>query len=245
MLIIVGGLGPAVIAELPALLRGRRVSLHTRLVLGSSLLLLLVPAVLIGALEWGNTLTGLSVWERLANAWFQSATTRTAGFNSIDLTALRPATLTLLETLMFIGGSPGSTAGGIKTTTCALLVLTIGTALRGRSAATAGGWRIPHVSVYKAATVLTLGLLAVMVGLFAVQLTQVLDFHSALFEIISALGTVGLSIGGTAQLDDVGKVIVMICMFVGRVGPLTLFLTLGTRRQREPWRLPEQEIAVG
>ena len=244
-LIVLGGLSPAVIIEIPHFLRRRRLSLFARVVLVTTGLLLFIPTLAIAALEWSTTLSGLSVGDRLANAWFQSVTTRTAGFNSIDLTAIRPATVTLMDVLMFVGGSPGGTAGGIKTTTAALLVLAVVAAFRGQNKASAWGWRIGHASVYKAATVLVLGLVAVLSSVLAIQLTQAMGFDVALFEVLSALGTVGLTIGGTPLLDGVGKVIIIACMFVGRVGPLTLLLSFQVDGEGDPWVLPEQEISVG
>jgi len=244
-LITVGGLGPALIIGLPVLVRHDRASLQTRLALAVSALLLVVPAFAIAGLEWTNTLAGLSVTDRLHNAWFQSVTLRTAGFNSIDLEALHPATRTLMIVCMFIGGSPGSTAGGIKTTTAALLGLAVIAAIRGRTEATAFGRRITHGSIYKAAAIGTMGLVSVGGGMAALQLTQALPDHVLLFEIVSALGTVGLTIGGTAQLDDLGRIIVALAMFMGRVGPLTLFLLLTERESTRVATFPSEAIAVG
>lgn len=245
-LIIVGGMGPAVVWALPDFARRRRTTLHFKLVVSVTAALLVVPAVFIAVSEWSNTLAGMDVIDRLSNAWLQSVTPRTAGFNSVDLTAIRPATVTTLIVLMFIGGSPASTAGGIKTTTLALLLLAVVAALRGRSKVTAFGFTIGQGSIYKATAVATLGLMSVFGGFFALQLTQNLSFESAVFEVVSALGTVGLTIGATPQLDSVGKVVVMICMFMGRVGPLTLFILVArSRGERGDWERPTREVAVG
>ncbi|MFO7564543.1 MAG: potassium transporter TrkG [Enhygromyxa sp.] len=247
LMVIVGGLGPAVVVVAPeALLRWRRVSLHARIVLVTSAVLLTVPTFLIAALEWNHSLAGLGIADRLHNAWFQSLTTRTAGFNSVDLTAMTPATQTLMEALMFVGGSPGSTAGGIKTTTLFVIVSSVIAVTRQRPSVVWSGWTIPHATVVRTAAVVTLGALSVVFGVFAIQLTQGLDTQMTIFEVVSALGTVGLSIGGTAELDSVGKQIIIVCMFMGRVAPLTLFL-LFTRpvSQDGSWTYPEQEITVG
>ncbi len=246
VLVIVGGLGPAVVVALPAALRWRRASLHVRIVLVTSAVLLIVPACLIAALEWNHSLVGLSVPARLHNAWFQSLTTRTAGFNSVDFAAMTPATQTLVEALMFIGGSPGSTAGGIKTTTVFVLVFAVVAVTRQQTAVVWGGWSIPTATVYRAAAVVTLGALSVVFGVFAIQLTQAIDTQTAIFEVVSALGTVGLSVGGTAALDSVGKQIIIVCMFMGRVAPLTLFLIFNRPvAQDGTWTYPEQDISVG
>jgi trk system potassium uptake protein TrkH len=146
---------------------------------------------------------------------------------------------------MFAGGSPAGTAGGIKTTTAAVIVLAVVAAVRGRWVVTAFGRCIPHKTIYKAAAIITVGTASVFLSLMVMQLTQVMDTDVALFEIVSALGTVGLSIGGTAQLDGVGKVLIIVCMFAGRIGPLTLFMFLSSRTQQVVWERPVEEIEVG
>jgi trk/ktr system potassium uptake protein len=244
-LIIVGGLSPATAAALPFLVRRRRVPLEHKLALTATAALLVLGAVTFLALEWNNTLSALSFWDRIHNAWFQSATARTAGFNSVDIAALRPATITVVIALMFIGGSPGGTAGGVKTTTIVVLLLAVGSAIRGRWAASAFGRRLSHRTVFKAASIVTVGVVSLVLGLFALQLTQTMDSGTALFETASALGTVGLSLGGTAHLDVVGKLIIMMSMFAGRVGPLSLFLFLGARSTTSYWELVEEEVVVG
>ena len=245
LLIVLGGLAPAVVFSIPAWLRGGLVSLQVRLVWLVTLGLLAIGFVGVLAIEWTNTLRSLPWWHKLANAAFQSATLRTAGFNSIDITATLPATQQLMLALMFIGGSPGGTAGGIKTTTVGLLLLAVSSALRGQSEVTLFEKRIVPASVYRAAAVATVGALSVMAVVLALMLTQPLPPQVAMFEAVSALGTVGLSTGGTAMLDGVGKVIVAGAMFIGRVGPLTLFLLLGERHVRSKWKFPEAEVDVG
>jgi trk system potassium uptake protein TrkH len=245
VLIILGGLSPAVVVELPRLMRGKTASVHSRVVLATSVTLLAVGAIIIGALEWSHGLGHLSMADRVHNAWFQGVTPRTAGFNSIDTGSLRPATLWLTLVLMFIGGSPGSTAGGIKTTTVALLFIAVRGAMRGRWEAVAFGRRFGDASVYKAAALTTIAAGTVVVAMVAILVTQPIPFEMALFEVVSALGTVGLSTGGTGMLDDVGKIVIIVCMFVGRVGPLTLFLFLRERSRSAPWRVPESELDVG
>jgi trk system potassium uptake protein TrkH len=146
---------------------------------------------------------------------------------------------------MFVGGSPGSAAGGIKTTSAAVLLLAALAAIRGREHAEAFGRRIPHGSVYRAAAIATLGLGSALGGVVALLVTQDLEPGAALFEVVSAIGTVGLSLGATAQLDGLGKVIVMGCMFMGRVGPLTAFMLLSRRGEPRTWRLPEEAVDVG
>jgi trk system potassium uptake protein TrkH len=245
LLIILGGLSPATVLATTRLARGRRVAVEHKIAIVATVVLLAFGTLAFLALEWNQTLARLSPWDRVHNAWFQSVTARTAGFNSVDMAAVRPATITLLIALMFVGGSPGGTAGGIKTTTGVVLLLAVVSAVRGRWVANAFGRRLSHRTVYKAASIVTLGVLSLLMALFALQLTQNMNSRMAIFEAASALGTVGLSVGGTAVLDNVGKVIIMICMFAGRVGPLSLFLFLGARTTMHYWDLVEEEVAVG
>jgi trk system potassium uptake protein TrkH len=247
LLIIAGSLSPAAVAALPELVTGqrRRISLQIKLGLLTTAVLLVGGAVLVLAMEWDHTLAPLSVLDRVHNAWFQSITLRTAGFNSIDLTALRPETLSIMIIWMFIGGNPGSTAGGIKTVTAAVMFLAVVAAIRGHTHAAAFGRRITHKSVYRAAAVATLGVVIVLSAFVALQITQTMSSHLAIFEVVSALATVGLTIGATPLLDEVGKLIIMMCMFMGRVGPLTLFMFLQQQAEPSLWHRPEQDIDVG
>ncbi|MCB9616870.1 MAG: potassium transporter TrkH [Sandaracinus sp.] len=245
VVIVLGGLSPAAALALPSLVRRRPVALQIKLGLATSVALLLVGFVLYGFLEWDASLAELAPLDRVHNAWFQSVTLRTAGFNSVDLATTRPATQTMMIAWMFVGGSPGGTAGGAKTTTAALLVLMVVAAMRGRTYVDVFGRRIPHATVYRAAAVFTVGVLSAIGLLAGLQLTQSMDLGVAVFEAVSALATVGLSIGGTAQLDEVGKVLIMFAMFAGRVGPLTLFLFLSEQKGDELWKHPEEEVDVG
>ncbi len=242
-LIVVGGLGPLVVVALPALRRGRS-TLHVRLVVTSTLGLLVAPMFLFLFLEWNSTLANMALGDKVVNAWFQSVTLRTAGFNSIDFADIQPATWTLAILCMFVGGSPGSTAGGVKTTTMAVLILAVIAAIRGRLEASAFGRRIPHRTVYEATAITTAGVLSAAAALMAVQVTQDIALDHALFEVVSALGTVGLSMGATGSLDDVGKVLVIASMFAGRVGPLTLFIVL-IGQSRGGHRYPIETVQVG
>ena len=245
ILIIAGGLSPVVLVAIPLALRRERLTLQVRVALVSTVALLIGGFLAITALEWSASLAELSILDRLHNAWFQSVTLRTAGFNSVEMGALRPATGTLMMVWMLIGGCPGGTAGGIKTTTAFVLMLAIAGSLRGSSVATAFGRTISSRTVFKAAAIVTMGLLAAVAATIVVQITHSLRPEVAAFEVISALGTVGLSIGGTPQLDEVGKIVIMVCMFLGRVGPLTAFLILSERGGDVLWDLPEEEIEVG
>jgi trk system potassium uptake protein len=247
VLIVAGGLSPAVALLIPRLVRGRghQVSAQTKLVLAATVFLLGLGFLVFAVSEWSVSLAGLAVSERLHNAWFQSVTLRTAGFNSVSLDDLRPSTLIWMMVLMFIGGSPGSTAGGIKTTTAAVLLLSVVAAVRGRWVIEAFGRTIPHRTLYKASAILTAGAASVFFALLAILTTQVMPTRVALFEVVSALGTVGLSLGGTEMLDGIGKGVIIACMFLGRLGPLTLFMFLSRRTADAAWTRPEEEINVG
>lgn len=259
VLIVVGGLGPLVVAAgVRANLNwirpragegGERRPLVTqaKIIVATSALLVVLPWMAIAAFEWNNTLDHMSFLERLVNALFQSVTLRTAGFNSVDFRLMHPATLALSIPLMFIGGSPGSTAGGIKTTTIALLALNVRATLRSDEATVVDGMALKRDSIRNASAVLLLGGSAVFVLTLVLLLTQSLSLPSAVFEATSALATVGLSVGGTAELDEVGKVAVLVAMFAGRVGPLTLLLGLASpgTRGHPSGRYPETEIEVG
>jgi trk system potassium uptake protein TrkH len=211
----------------------------------ASAALLFANFVLIVAFEWNSALGGMSVLDRLHNAWFQSVTLRTAGFNSIAMDALRPVTLLVMMTSMFIGGSPGGTAGGIKTTTAAVMLLSVVAAIRGNKEIVMFGRRVSTETVDRAAAISTLGLLSLFSTVVVLLLTQAMPSLHAVFEAVSALATVGLSIGGTGELDSVGKVVITIAMFAGRVGPLSMFAFLATRERRRPLQPPVELIDVG
>lgn len=224
--IIAGGLGPVAISALPDFAMGKRVSVQNRVVYLTTFVLLVAPTVAWLFLEWNHSLASLHPLHKFTNAAFQSVTLRTAGFNSVDFASITPATWTICILCMFVGGSPGSTAGGAKTTTLAVLLLAVLAAIRGREQVVAFHRRLPHRVVYQATAVATVGVLFAITALTALQLTQSIPTDLILFEVVSALATVGLSMGATAQLDAVGKVIIIACMFAGRVGPLTLFMVL-------------------
>lgn len=243
LLITAGGLGPMVMVALPRLARGRG-SLHAKLVVVTSAVLTFGGAAAFLALEWGHTLAGFGILDKASNAIFQAVTFRTAGFNSIDFGAIQPGTWTLSLFSMFIGGSPGSTAGGMKTTTLAVLVLAVFTAIRGRSEAIVGGRRLPHRTLYEATAISSAGILSALAVLFSLQITQPIPLDRALFEVVSALGTVGLSMNTTGQLDGIGKIVIMLAMFAGRVGPLTLFIFLAGRPQAARG-YPIEPVSVG
>lgn len=248
LLIILGGLSPGAFFVLPErLLRRRRgpISAQARLIFVANAALILFGAIWYGAVEWYNTLEGLSLFDKLNNAYFQSVTLRTAGFNSVDITKVHSASLSMMMVWMFIGGSPGSTAGGVKVTTVGVLLLAVISTVRGRDVVLAFAKHIPQRTIFRAAAVTTVGGLGVLAGLLLLQLTQNLSNELAMFEVVSALGTVGLTMGATPELDGIGRAVIMLCMFMGRVGTLTLFMLLGSTWRPNEWRRPSEDLEVG
>ncbi len=243
LLIIIGGLGPPVVVAL-VWRRRRQRDLQTRLVLSVTTMLLVAPAIIFAALEWNGAFATMAWSDKIHHAWFQSVTTRTAGFNAVDYGALSDASITLTELLMFVGGSPGSTAGGVKTTTAAIVVLAIARTVRQQDKLVLLGRKIGRDTTRRAFAVVAVMAISVAGGLFLLEVTQRIPAKELLFEVVSALGTVGLSIGATAKLDGVGKIIVIGMMFVGRVGPLALFTAFAGGHQRDAWDYPEQEVTI-
>ncbi|MCL6450491.1 MAG: TrkH family potassium uptake protein [Acetobacteraceae bacterium] len=247
-LIIAGGLGFAVMSEIAAWRRGVRLSLHSRLALAVTAALILGGWIAVFLLELGNpeTLAPLSPQGKALASFFHAVTPRTAGFNSVPTGRLRPATQLLTVMLMFIGGSPNSTAGGIKTTTFATVVLAVWAIVRGRPGVEVFERRIPAELVSRALAV-TLIAVALVVGMTGVLLiTEGQEPLATLFEVTSAFGTVGLSTGMTPSLTTAGRLLIVATMFAGRVGPLTLALAIAHRQRRGGvLRHPEEKIMVG
>ncbi len=243
-LIVLGGLAPAASLLLPQWLRGRTVPVGPRIAMVTTAALLLSGTILYLVFEWGNSLVGLSPADKLHNAWFQSVTLRTAGFNSVDIGGVIGPTYLVMLGLMFIGGSPGGTAGGIKTTTVGVLALTFWASVTGRNDIIVQNRRIPQSTVNRAVTVVASGLLVWLLALMALEITQQIPSRALAFEVTSALGTVGLSIGATPHLDGIGKIIIILTMFIGRVGPMTLFTLLSWETARADARYLDARITL-
>lgn len=244
-LVIVGGLGPAVVVAVPSWIRGRSTSLLVRVVLTTTVVLLVVPAVLMFAIESSHSLAEAPLLDRIVNAWFLSVTTRTAGFNSVDMGALAPATVTLIVMLMAIGGSPGSTAGGLKTTTAAVLLLASVAAARGASHVRAGRRYILDATIHRALAATGAMGMVVAAAVVLLQLTQPIPSSTIVFEVVSAVATVGLSLGATSELDGVGRVVITFVMLIGRVGPLVFLGVLMPVARREVFTRPAEDLPVG
>jgi trk system potassium uptake protein TrkH len=261
-LVVTGGIGFLTLEELHqwrAARRGprpRQLSLHTRLTLVTTAALLLAAWPLFALFEWRGTLELLPPLHRVVNALFMSATPRTAGFNAVDYGAASDSTGFLTIILMFIGGSPGSTAGGVKTTTVALLAMLAWSRFRGREVT--GGWRrsIPEETVQRAVGLAVTAFVLVTTCIFLLTFTEArgrtyaspgADFLAYMFEAVSAFNTVGLTMGVTDELTTAGRWIAMALMFLGRVGPLTLAaaLALAARRHRVTYRDAYEDVIVG
>ncbi|HAE38305.1 MAG TPA: potassium transporter TrkH [Candidatus Riflebacteria bacterium] len=230
LLIIVGGLAPAVVLLVPEWVKGNPVPVAARLALITTLILLISGCLFYLAFEWNNSLQGLTIMNRLHNAWFQSVTLRTAGFNSVAIENILSPTFLIMICLMFIGGSPGGTAGGVKTTTFAVLIATFWSCVRGYEEVAMNSRKVMHETIFKAVTTVVAGGAVLLVVVLMLEVTQSASSRDLIFEAVSALGTVGLSLGATARLDNIGKIIIMLAMFVGRIGPVTLFALLSRER---------------
>ena len=253
-MLIVRGLGFGVVAQILAWLRGRalghygrdyRMGLHGRTVLTVSALLLVFGTVLILGLEWSHSMVGESALARLGHAFFQSATCRTAGFNTMDLTQFAPASLFVMIILMFIGGAPGSTAGGIKVTVVAIVWANLRSISRGLTKVRMGRRELEPVHVQRAMLVLSAGLVLAVIALFILLVTEGQPFLTITFEVFSALGTVGLTLGLTPLLSPVGRVVIILLMFVGRLGPLTMASSLTGTVHDPRVQLPKGRIMIG
>jgi trk system potassium uptake protein len=250
-LIIAGGLGFPVLVNLYYYRRIRRLTLQSKLVLITTAVLLVVGVASVALLEWTNarTLGGEPFGTRVLMSLFQGVTPRTAGFATVTYSDMRDPTLAVQIALMFIGTAPVSTGGGITVTTLALIFLIFISQIRGQQEVTAFGRRIPRSLIAKSLTVLSLSVLLVSGASLALMISDNVPFLPALFEVTSAFGTVGLSLGpgyGLAtELSPFGKLLLAAIMFAGRVGPITVVVALSQRSKPRRYTLPEEEIAIG
>ncbi|KPK81444.1 MAG: hypothetical protein AMS25_06440 [Gemmatimonas sp. SM23_52] len=257
-LIVVGGIGFIVLADLRARYLSRtttRLGTHTQLVLISTAIFLAAGMVLFLVFEWDDQLRHLSWPSRVVNALFMSVTPRTAGFNTIDYDVSTNPTFFLTILLMIVGGSPGSTAGGLKTTTAALLGLALWGRLRGQQSVSIRGRTVPAETVQRASGLAAGGLAFIAVAVFLLAMTEIpaaetadrTQFLRLVFEAHSAFGTVGLSTGVTPALSTVGRLIITCVMFVGRVGPLSVAsaMAFAEARTKVRYRFPYEDVVIG
>lgn len=246
-LIVLGGLGFVVISDLLDFRKRRRLTLHSKVVLTSTGILLFVGALVIFIFEYTNpaTLGSVNTLGKILGSMFQSVTPRTAGANTLDIGHLRQATQFFIIILMFIGASPGSTGGGIKTTTFTILVGAMIAMVRGKEDIVLFRYRLAKERIFKAITLTMIALFLVLAVSMLLSTTEDHDFLSILFEVTSAFGTVGLTMGLTPLLTVFGKVMIILTMFAGRLGPLTLAYALGPKPGKELFRYPEGKITIG
>ncbi len=244
-LIIIGGLGFYVSYELYNYRKLKSLSLHSKVVIFTTATLIIVGTILLFFGEYNHALKDLPLGTKLLAAYFQSVSPRTAGFNTIDLNSLLVSSQLVLIVLMFIGASPGSTGGGIKTSTLALLWAAVHSQLRGKKDTEIFKRRIESTDVFQALTVFLLSACTLILMTYLVSLTHRGDLLKIVFEVASALGTVGLSLGITTQLTDIGKVLIILTMFLGRVGPLTLGFALAYREKQPEIRYAKGKIMIG
>ncbi|XID96132.1 TrkH family potassium uptake protein [Paenibacillaceae bacterium WGS1546] len=246
-LIVLGGFGFIVLSDLFDIRRKTKFSLHTKVVLSVSAALIVVGAVVIFIFEYTNarSIGGAGFGQKALVSLFQSVTTRSGGVTTVDISEFRQATQFFIVILMFIGASPGSTGGGIKTTTFAILVGAVLAMMRGKDDVVLFRMRLAQERVYKAVTVTLFCIGIVTLGTMILATTEDAAFLSILFEATSAFGTVGLTMGLTEQLSLPGKLTIIFLMFAGRLGPLTLTYALGPKPGRALYRHAEGKIIIG
>ncbi len=247
-LFIIGGLGFTVILELARRVKYRaRISLHSRLVLTITAGLLLSGTLLIFLLEHNNPLTmgNFSGGAKVFTAFFTAATPRTAGFSVLDTGSLTYPVMLVLLALMFIGASPTSTGGGVKTTTFAILLITFVNMIRGRQEPVVFSRTLSLLQIMKAVSIMSAAIALIFIATLLLTLFEQQEFSTLLFEVFSAFGTVGLSRGVTPELSNASKITLILTMFGGRVGPLTLLVALARRRETDALHYPEEHLLIG
>lgn len=251
-LINIGGLGYLVWREIISSIRSKKklknFSLHSKVVLTISLTLVLFGSLIFLIFEWNNpaTMQGMRFSDKIVNSYFSATTPRTAGFNSISNSEMSPAGKLLTMAYMFIGGSPGSTAGGVKTTTLGIVIFTLISVLKGREDVEVYHKKLSQSTVYRAVAVFLLGISIVVMGVMVLSIAEVgATFEVILYEVLSAFGTVGLSQGITPSLTAVSKVTLTLIMYMGRVGPLTVMLALAGKQSKANVKYPEGKLLIG
>ena len=245
-LIVIGGIGFFVWDDIyEHRFQIRRYSLHTKIVLSATLFLLIGGAVFFFFAEQGNTLAGKPLSEQIWCALFQSVTARTAGFNTIDTGALTEGGKFVTMFLMFVGGSPGSTAGGIKTTTLVVLYVCVRANIKQEKGYNIFDRRLEDDAVRKACTVTCTNLFLAIVATVILLTAQPFSLSDAMFEAMSAIGTVGMTTGITRDVCTVSRIVLIFLMYCGRIGSLTFALSLRGNKHEPPVKQPAQQIMIG
>ncbi|RKN85908.1 TrkH family potassium uptake protein [Paenibacillus ginsengarvi] len=247
VLIIFGGIGFIVISDLLSYPKTKKLTLHSKVVLTVSAALIVVGTLVIFLFELTNPLTlePLSPIGKVFGAMFQSVTARSTGLTTLDIESLRQATQFFILLLMFIGAAPGSSGGGIKVTTFAILIGAMIAMIRGKEDIVMFRYRIAKDRIYKAITFTLLSFFLIVIAAMVLSTTEDFPFLGILFEVTSAYGTTGMSMGLTSQLTEFGKVVIILLMFIGRLGPVTLAFTLTSKPEKELFRYPEGKITIG
>ncbi len=248
LLIIIGGLGFTVSLEIFNYRKARRLSTHSKIVITITIALIVLGAIFMLIVEYGNpeTLGNMSFGDKLLNAFFASVTPRTAGFNSISTTEMTMAGKLMTIILMFIGGASGSTAGGLKVTTFGVLVFTVISVIKGRDDTEVFGRKFSKETVYKAFTLLSIAMMLVLVVTTILTIAEPdMLFINLLYEATSAFGTVGLTAGVTQGIGWVSKITLIITMYLGRVGAITVILAVINNKKKNRIKYPEAKILIG
>lgn len=246
LLIIIGGIGFLVWDDLlKKKLRMKEYRLHTKIVLTVTAGLIFGGALLIYLFEKDNLMADMGAGESVLASLFASVTARTAGFNTIDVGGMSASSKLLTVVLMFIGGSPGSTAGGIKTTTFAVMLIFVWANLRNSHGSNIFGRRLEEEEIRKASIVVTINLLLAVTAAIMVCAIQSLPMEDVLLEVFSAIGTVGMSSGITRELNVVSRILVILLMYCGRIGSMTFALSFTERKKVAPVQLPAEKIIIG
>ena len=245
-LFILGGIGFTVVLDLYQHKSFQRWSLHTKLMVSGTLLINLAATIMVFVLEFNNkaTIGAMSLGNKISAAYFTAVTPRTAGFNVVDYSVMEDPTLLLTMILMFIGGGSASTASGIKLTTFIVVVLATLAFLRSQREPEIFGRSIRIEITIRSLAITTISILTVWIFIFLLTISESLPFLPLAFEVVSAFGTVGLSMGVTGQLSDLGELILSVLMFIGRIGPLTLFFLL-LKPKKENFRYPYDQVFTG
>jgi trk system potassium uptake protein TrkH len=246
-LFIVGGIGFTVLSDLRHKRSLKKLSLHSKLMISGTFVINLLAMLIVFYLEYHNpktlgTLSSLS--DKLWSSYFQAVTPRTAGFNTLDIGSLHEGTISFLLLLMFVGAGSASTGGGIKLTTFLVIVFSVLTFLRQKTQIKIGKRAIKDQIVIRSLAIATISILFIFLAVFILNITEPDPFLEILFEVVSAFGTVGLSMGLTAELSDIGKIIIVFIMFLGKLGPLTFAFSLA-RPKQDKIRYPDEDVLTG
>lgn len=245
-LIVVGGIGFLVWEDIiEHRINFRRYQLHSKIVLSATFFLILCSAIIIFTLEYNGVLANMGTRESILCSLFHAITPRTAGFNTVDVASLCDSTVLFTIILMIIGGSPGSTAGGVKTTTFIVLMLATFSTIKNKSHLNIFKRRLPDDILRKACAIFMIYVITALSAIIIITFIDVFPLKDVFFEVFSAIGTVGMSLGITAKLNAVSKIILSFLMYSGRVGSLTIALAFAESRENVPVQLPVEKITIG